>query len=136
MADIATYQNNKLAQIERDVQHHQKVIALPNAAANSGDNIAVYAFPAGINRRLTSVVLRTSGTLGASCTLQARVNRGGTRTVLTAATTAGAASKVDSSAQAGVPFDIQGGDVLELLVGGANIGAAATVTLDFEYTSR
>lgn len=133
MATVSTYRNDALPTIEQDVQHIQKVLAIPNAAANNADAIEVFKFPLSVKGRIVHAILRTSATLGAGCTLQLRVNRSGVYTVITAATTAGAASKVDGSAQAGVPFTVQGGDVIEALVGGANVGAAATVTVDFGF---
>jgi hypothetical protein len=59
---------------------------------------------------------------------EAQKNSGGTRTDLTIATTAGGASYV-TSATIG-PVDVIAGDIIELLVGGANISAAAAVEVD------
>jgi hypothetical protein len=47
-----------------------------------------------------------------------------------------AASKVDSDANANVPFDLSGGEVLELAVSGAGIAATATVTVDLYFAAR
>ncbi len=103
-----------------------RVMAIASGAAASGDNITVLTM--GRNARLNQSFLRNGGTLGASCTLKLQRNRGGTRTDLTVATTAGSASVV-SGITIG-PVDLLAGDIIEMLVGGANIGAAATVEVD------
>jgi hypothetical protein len=60
----------------------------------------------------------------------------GTRTGITGATTAAAASKVDSDSDIDIPMDLSGGEVIELAVGGANITAGATVTVDIYVAPR
>lgn len=131
MATISTYRNDVLPSVDQDVYHVQKSVALPASGVNNADAVEVFKFPVVAKCRIINCVVRAAATLGVSATVQARVNRGGVFTTLTAATSAGAASKVDASAQVGVPFTVQGGDVIELLVGGANVSSAATVTVDF-----
>ncbi|WP_145960513.1 hypothetical protein [Novosphingobium meiothermophilum] len=130
MATITSLADDRLPSVNTDVSSIVKTLAFTNGVAASGDQVNVLTFPPNFRERLVDAIVRTSATLGAGCTLQLRLNRGGSFTVLTAATTAGAASKVDASAQAGVPITLQGGDIIELLVGGANVAAAATVTVD------
>jgi hypothetical protein len=74
-----------------------------------------------------------SATLGAGCTVQLRVNRAGVFTALTAASTAAAASVNRMNA---APMLLLAGDIIELLVGGAGVGAAANVTIDLEVNRR
>ncbi len=103
-----------------------RVLPIASGAASNADNITVLTI--GRNARLTMAFLRNSATLGASCTLKMQRNRGGTRTDLTVATTAGSASVVSGITLG--PVDLLAGDIIELLVGGANIGAAASVEVD------
>lgn len=130
MATITSLQNDSFPQVDTDVDAYFKNLAFTNGIAASGDQVNVMKLPAKFRGRLTKAVLRTSATLGVGCTVQLRLNRGGVYTVLTAATTAGAASKVDDSAQQAVPIALQDNDIIEILVGGANVTAAATVTVD------
>ena len=130
MANVTTLRDDSLPILSTSAARVSKVISLASDAANSADTIEVFGFPPDARGKIVEAYLRTSATLGASCTIQLRINRGGSRTTLTAATTAGGASKVSGVAQAGVPFEIQGGDIVELLVGGADIAAAATATID------
>lgn len=130
MATVTSLQNDVLPQHDTDIDDLKKVVALTNGIANNGDQINVWKVPIGSKYRLLDAILNVSATLGASATIQARINRSAVYTVITAATTAGAASKVSGVAQAGIPMDLVGGDIVEFLVGGANITAAATATLD------
>lgn len=136
MATVTSFRNDDLPQADIGVRHVKKTISVVNGSANNGDQINVFGFAPDFKGRLIYAVLRTSATLGASATVQLRLNRSGVYTVLTAATTAGAASKATDVAQAGVPMDVQGGDILELLVGGANITAAADITVDVDVAGR
>lgn len=92
----------------------------------NGDNVQLLTI--GRNCRLFNSFLVTSATLGAGATLQLQRNRGGTRVNLTAATTAGGASVVNGDTIG--PVDLQSGDIIEALVGGANVAASATVSVD------
>lgn len=130
MATVTSLADNSTPIVNTGVQVISKSQAWTNAIANSGDQVNVLTFRPGFKGKIVGCVVRTSATLGAGCTIQARVNRSAAYTALSAATTAGAASKADDSAQAGVPFDAVGGDIIELLVGGANVTAGATVTVD------
>jgi hypothetical protein len=130
MANVTTLRNDALPIQSTSAARISKAISLASDAADNADTIEVFGFPPDAHGKIVEAYLRTSATLGASCTLQLRINRGGNRTNLTAATTAGGASKVTGAAQTGVPFEIQGGDIIELLVGGADISAAATATID------
>lgn len=130
MATVTSLQNDVLPQHDTDIDDLKKVVALTNGIAANGDQINVWKVPIGSKYRLLNAILNVSATLGAGATIQGRVNRSGVFTVITAASTAAAASKVDSAAQLGVPMDLVGGDIVELLVGGANITAAATATID------
>lgn len=136
MATVTDLQDNAFPSWNSGIASIQKVLAFSSTQAGNGDQVNVLEVPPGAKKRLTRATLRTSGTLGAGCTVQLRVNRGGSFTVLTAATTAASASKVSDAAQAGVPFDLQGGDIIELLVGGADVAAAATVTVDLDLADR
>lgn len=136
MAQVTSVRDNSRNSINTAISHRQYVLTLTNGIANNGDNIEVHGFLPGLKSRLQRVKVRVSGTLGASATLTAQVNNAGTRTAVTGATTAGAAGNVDSDANANVPYDISGGEVLELLVGGANITAGATVTVDVYASAR
>lgn len=136
MATVTSLQSNSTPSYNSAAGSIQKVLAFTNAIAASGDQVNVLQVPPGAKKRLFAAALRVSATLGAGCTLQLRVNRSGVFTVLTAATTAGAAGKVTDVAQTTVPFDLEGGDIVELLVGGANVAAAATVTVDLLISDR
>jgi hypothetical protein len=136
MAQVASLRSDKLPSISHGIQHIQKVLALTNGIANSGDNIEVMGFPPGLKSRLHRVSVRQSATLGAGATLTAQVFDGTTHTAITGATTAAAASKVDSDSDIDIPMDLNGGERLELNVGGANITAGATVTVDIYVAPR
>lgn len=135
MADISTFLSNVLPQLDRGIRAFQKSIAVINGSAANGDNIQLYTVPIGASWRLTDCDIRHDATLGAGATLTLRVNRGGVHTALTGATTAGAAGKSTEAGAQAVPFDLQGGDILEATVGGANITAPANVTADFNVTA-
>lgn len=94
-------------------------LTLPNGAADSGDDIKLLNMPA--NHALIDMQIGNRGTLGASCTLTGRV----ATTAVTAATTAGSASRVRTSAAA--PFDSENAQSVNLLVGGGDITAEAIV---------
>jgi hypothetical protein len=83
--------------------------------------------------RVTDAIQAVSATLGAACTVQLRVNRAGVFTTLTAASTAAAASVNRMNA---APMFLLAGDIIELLVAGAAVGAAANVTVDLEVNRR
>lgn len=105
---------------------------IDNSAANggaypaNGDNIQLFTIQR--NCRMLEADLKTLATLGATATVKLQRNRSGTRIDLTGATTAGGASVVNSTTIGNV--DLLAGDIIELLVGGANISAAAGVEVD------
>ncbi|HEV2078702.1 MAG TPA: hypothetical protein VGR19_02230 [Allosphingosinicella sp.] len=99
---------------------------LTNGLAAAGDNIQCFTIQR--NGRLHGAHLKALASLGVGTTLQLQRNRGGVRINLTAATTAGAASYVNSNAIG--PVDVLAGDIIEILVGGANITAASAVEVD------
>jgi hypothetical protein len=112
--------------VDVSTYHLTRKVALASGDASNGDNIQLATILRG--GRLFTSHLRTSGTLGAGATLKLQRNRGGTRVDLTGATTAGGASYVNGSAIG--PLDVQAGDIIEALVGGANIAAAADIEVD------
>lgn len=136
MATITSLQNDSIPQTDIKVSVLKKELSLTNGVAAVGDQINVWKVPAGAKYRLYDAVLNVSASLGAGATVQARVNRSGVFTTITAASTAAAASKVDGAAQLGIPMDLVGGDIVELLVGGAGITAAATATVDLVLGTR
>ena len=75
-------------------------------------------------------MLAISATLGASCTLQLFHNRAGTRTALTAASTAAAANRLLANNTTIIELAID--DDIEIAVAGANITAAAIVDVMLE----
>jgi hypothetical protein len=72
-----------------------------------------------------------SATLGAGCTVKLSLYRAGALVRdLTVATTAGAASYANANTLG--PIDALAGDEITIVVGGANVGAAATITADVQ----
>jgi hypothetical protein len=120
MAEITTF---KIANAVRAMREEGKVVLVEKsfslAAGNNADTITIAELAAG--ERVIDFHLDVSGTLGASCTLRGRV--GGTN--VTAATTAGAASYVAMNVYPVAAA--AAGDKIDLLIGGANVGATATV---------
>lgn len=100
-------------------------LSLTSGIANNADDITVMTIPAGC--RLTHIEINVSATLGTSCTLQGRLGS----TALTPATTAGGASFVQRNAFP--PATLTSATAINLLVGGANITAAATVQVLVKY---
>lgn len=130
MADITTLANQDRPLQSEGVSALRKRVTVPATGIALGDNVQLYTVPVGAKWRVHSARLVVGGSLGAGATMQVRMNRGGTRTALTAASTAAAASAVDSDAVVDVPYDAVGGDVLELLSGGAAPTVAAVVTVE------
>jgi hypothetical protein len=90
------------------------------AAGNSTDVIQLGNIPAGAV--VVGLAMDVSGTLGAGCVLTPR--RG--TTALAAASTAAAASRVSQSVTDVSTTD----EMLNILIGAANVAATATVTVD------
>lgn len=130
MATNTTFRDDTTPSWDDDLSNLSRTVTLPSSGISNGDAVQLWQVPYGSKLRLYDAVLNVAATLGASATLQARVNRGGVYTAITAASTAGGASKTTGAAQTGIPMNLLGGDVVELLVGGANITASASVSLD------
>jgi hypothetical protein len=136
MAQVTSFRSDKNNGISTAMHHIQRVLSVVNGSAASGDNIEVWGQAPGRKGRIHKVIVRTSGSLGASCVVTPQINVSGTRTAVAGGTTAGSASKVESDADSDVPFDLSGGEVLELAVSGAGIGATATITVDIYESAR
>lgn len=132
MAQVSDFRDDAMPSINTGVMHVQKVIAVVSGSADNADTIDVMAIAPSQKVRLVSASVRTSATLGASATVQLRA----AGVAVTTATAAGAASKVDSDSDADVPKDLDGGDLIDLLVGGANITAPADITVDLLFAAR
>lgn len=94
--------------------------------ADNGDTITLLEFQR--DGVLVGARFSVSGTLGASATVRGRINDGSSPVNITAATTAGGAD-VEPLSAPGI-FRFNAGDKLELLVGGADISAAADLQVD------
>jgi hypothetical protein len=82
--------------------------------------------------RIIDADIAQSATLGAGCTVKLALYRAGALVRdLTVATTAGAASYVNANTL-GPNVDALAGDEIVIVVGGANVGAAATITADVQ----
>ena len=89
------------------------------AVAPAGDSVTLFTVPHGI--RLYGAHLRSLAAQTAALKLQ--LNRGGVRTDLTGATTAGQDSRATGAGL--TPTDLQPGDTVEVLVSGAASNATA-----------
>lgn len=96
---------------------------LPVAA--NGDSITLFTMPH--NARGLLAHLRQPNNVGAGVTLKLQKNSGGTRTDLTASTTAATAGVVSSAGL--MPGDLAAGDTIEVLVSG---GANAAVAVEYD----
>lgn len=128
MAEVTTYLTPKTKQPIVDVSAYIVTwrATLPASGISNADNIQ--AIPILRNGRLLLAALRQKATLGAGATLKLQLNRDGVRTDLTVATTAAGASLVTGITL--LPVDVQADDIIEVLVGGANISASADVEVD------
>jgi hypothetical protein len=115
---------NRLAEVYMFLQTYTFLTV--NGLAANGDRIQLVEITR--NMRVSESWLAVSGTLGASCTLQLQRDRAGVYTNMTVATTAAAASTVGSMTIG--PIDLDVGDFVVALVGGAAVTAAATITVD------
>jgi hypothetical protein len=132
MAEVTSKRDDSLPSINTGLYHVQKVISVASGDANSGDSVDVLGIAPGQKVFLHRASIRTSASLGASATVQLLANG----VAVTSATTAGAASKVDSDSDSDVPLALDGGELIALLVGGANITASATITVDLVFSAR
>lgn len=128
MAVLTTFLTSTTSQpiLDTGVYVVTKKFTAPATGVSNADNLQL--IPILRNGRLIAAHLNAKGTLGAGATLKLQRNSGGTRTDLTIATTAGGASYVTGATLG--PVDVLAGDVIEALVGGANVSAAAAVEVD------
>lgn len=128
MADISTYlrpkATNRLMEVYAFLQTY--AFALLASGIANGDRVRLVQITR--NMRVVQAFLAVSATLGASATVQLQRDRAGVYTNMTIATTAGAAGVVSGITLG--PIDLDVDDYVVLLVGGANITAAATATVD------
>jgi hypothetical protein len=81
--------------------------------------------------RIIDADIAQSATLGAGCTVKLSLYRAGALVRdLTVATAGGAAGYANANTLG--PIDVQAGDEVVVVVGGANVAAAATVTADVQ----
>lgn len=135
MPNITTYRNDSMPQIETDLNVITKSITLPASGILNADTVEVFRFPPSFAGRLLDVIVVANATLGVGATVQARRVRSGSGTAVTAATTAGAASKVTADAQTAVPISLVGNDTIDLLVGGGNVTSSAVVDVHIVYAT-
>lgn len=95
-------------------------ITVASGDANSADFISLFVPEAG--SKIVGAQMIVSATLGVSATAQLRLGT----TAITGATTAGGA---DNELQTVAPAAANGTDSLNILIGGANITAGATITV-------
>lgn len=126
MAQVTSLRNNSTPSRNTGVRHIRKTLVLTNGIANNGDYIEVMKVPVKQSGFLHRMSVYQGATLGAGATLTGAVGT----TAVTGATTAAAASKVDSDSDTDMPIALAGGETIQLLVGGANITAGATVIVD------
>ena len=115
---------NRLMEVYAFLQTY--AFALTSGIANNGDRIRLIQVTRAM--RVFQSFLSVSATLGASATVQLQRDRAGVYTNMTVATTAGGASIVSSITLGAIDLAVD--DYVVLLVGGANITAAATATVD------
>lgn len=132
MARVTSFRDDAMPSINTGVRHVRKTLSLVNGSANDTDTIDVMVVAPGQRGRLVKAEMRVSASLGAGATVQLRADG----TAITPASTAAAASKVDSDSDIDMPMDLDGGEVIDLLVAGANITAGADVTVDLYFASR
>lgn len=102
----------------------QKIAVAAADAVAANDTILLYTFQKG--GVIYKADLKTSASLGAGATAQLRT-LGSSAQDVTAATAAGAASKVNGGAAG--PVEFEAGDTLEILVAGGAIAAPADVSV-------
>ena len=120
--------NNLVPMVEVGLFAITNRFTTPTSGINNNQSILILTVPRPY--RLYGLHLNVSASLGASATLRARRFDGTTGTFVTPATTAGGPSYVTMNV---APINFQTGQFLELVVGGANISAAAEVTVDALY---
>jgi hypothetical protein len=131
MARIVTYLLASTATpiLDTGVYNIRKDTAMPNAGANNGDTVPIITLQR--NGRIIDADIAQSATLGAGCTVKLSLYRAGALVrELTVATAAGAAAYANANTLG--PIDGLAGDEVTIVVGGANVGAAATITADVQ----
>jgi hypothetical protein len=131
MARVATYllASTVTPILDTGVYNVRRDVAMPNAGANNGDTVPIITVPRG--GRIIDADIAQSATLGAGCTVKLSLYRAGALVRdLTVATTAGAAGYANANTLG--PIDALAGDEITIVVGGANVGAAATITADVQ----
>lgn len=112
-----------------DVGSYNLHASFPVSSGLAGNGDSIQCFTVLRNARLFSAGIKTKASLGAGATVKLQRNRGGVRVDLTAATAAATVDAFASSALIG-PQDLIAGDIIEMLVGGAGVTAAAAVEVD------
>ena len=97
-------------------------------AVASGDSVTLFTAPHAM--RVTSAHLRVPATLGAGVTCKLQKNTGGTRSDITASTTAATAGVV---ASVNLPIDLASGDTIEVLVSG---GASSAGAIEYDVIAQ
>jgi hypothetical protein len=136
MAQYTVARNDAEPSFAQVLLHRRFIVPVPASGIALNDNIEVHGFTPGLKARLHKISVATSATLGAGATLTPQINNSGTRTVIGSATTAGAASRPDSDTNLNLPFDLSGGEVLELQATGAGPSSAANAIVDIYVSPR
>jgi hypothetical protein len=102
------------------VREYKKTFTLPSSGVSNADTVSLITLPDGL--KVIDAWANVKATLGTSCTVQLMYGS-------TALATASTATAATISRMTGVPFDTDGSDILNLLVGGANITASADVDI-------
>jgi hypothetical protein len=103
--------------------------AFVNGSAANGDYVPLFTVQR--NGRIVDADIAQSATLGAGATVKLALYRGGAAVRdLTVATAGGAAGYANANTLG--PIDCLAGDEVVVVVGGANVTAAATVTADVQ----
>lgn len=128
MADVTSKLRSSLLNRQLPVGAYIDSIAVALAIADAANGDRIQLATMTRDCRLMLAFMAVDGTLGAGCTLKLQRDRAGVYTDITIATTAAGASVVDSTAAGAM--DLLEGDIVTALVGGANIAAAAGLTVD------
>jgi hypothetical protein len=132
MARVSTYLLASTLQPILDVGLYNlnRAAAFPaSGGPSNGDYVPLMTIPrAG---RIVDADIAQSATLGASCTVKLALYRSGASVRdLTVATAGGGAGYANANTLG--PIDVLAGDEIVVVVGGANVAAAATVTADVQ----
>jgi hypothetical protein len=132
MARVTTFlaASNLTPALDTGVYNVRKDVAMPaTGGPANGDYCPLFAIQrAG---RIIDADIAQSATLGAGCTVKLSLYRAGALVRdLTVATAAGGSAYANANTLG--PIDAQAGDEVVIVVGGANVAAAATVSADFQ----